>query len=188
MIKGQTKPNLVLWTFWAIWPMISSAAALSQGITWATVPVMVAGLNPLCVIVAGVLFQQSYWKLRPFDYFCGGLAVLAIALWAATDEPNLAIAISLIGDLIIAMPTFKKAIEDPKSESSSTYIARTFSALTSFLFVVEWKFAEIAYPIYLITADLLLIFLITVRPKLKKQATRPATAKPRGWFFPSFSP
>jgi|SRR5665647_965729 len=46
MFIGNTKPNRVSWLMWAIAPLITTAAALSNGVGWAVLPVFMAGFRP----------------------------------------------------------------------------------------------------------------------------------------------
>jgi len=48
-LQGKTKPNRVTWSLWAAVPMIAVAAAVSDGVTWAIVPVFMSGVNPLLI-------------------------------------------------------------------------------------------------------------------------------------------
>ncbi|MGI6612230.1 MAG: hypothetical protein ACOX0Z_01480 [Candidatus Nanosyncoccaceae bacterium] len=167
MVKGKAKPHIISWMLWTAWPLIAFAAAASQGVTWAAVPALISGLVSLSVVIAQLLLKQADWNIRLFDYFCGGLALAALALWLVTDEPNLALAISIIGDLAGATPTIIKSWQFPESESALAYAICGFNSLTSFLFVTRWGFEEIAYPTYSILFNSLIVFSTVIRPKLK---------------------
>lgn len=166
MIRGKTRPNLVSWVMWATWPLIGFLAAISKGVTWAAIPILMSTINSMIVAIAGIVLRRARWKLTAFDYFCGALSIIAIVLWLATDEPNIALAISIFGDFLVAMPTIKKARTHPDSEAPHTYVTGIYSALTSFLFVVNWRFEEIAFPIYLIITNLMILFFVIIQPKL----------------------
>lgn len=166
MVKGKAKPHLISWMLWTAWPMIAFAAAISQGVTWAAIPTFISGFVSLCVVIAQLLLKQADWQIRLFDYFCGAIALSALALWLITDEPNLALAISIIGDLAGATPTIIKSWQFPESESALCYAICGFNSLTSFLFVTNWNFEEIAYPIYSILFNSLIIFALVIRPTL----------------------
>lgn len=160
---GQTKPNKVTWLVWAIAPLIGTAAALAKGVTWAVLPVFMAGFVPLLIFLASFINKNAYWKLSKFDYACGLLSVLALVGWAITKEPNVAIALAVLSDGLAAVPTLVKSWQDPASESTAAYSTGIFNALTSFAAIKMWGFAELAFPINLIITDLLLIFIIRRR-------------------------
>jgi hypothetical protein len=157
-IKGETKPNRMTWLMWSIAPMIGTAAALSSGVTWATLPVFMAGLMPFLVFLASFVSPNSYWKLEQFDYVCGGLAVLALVLWYVTSNPNIAIVFAIASDLSAAVPTIIKCWKYPETETASGFTASAFNNLMSFFVITQWNFANIAFPLYLILVNTVLAF------------------------------
>ena len=105
MFRGEAKPNRVSWLMWSIAPMIGTAAALSDGVRWAALPVFMAGFSPLLIFIFSFVTKKAYWKLEPFDYVCGSFSALALILWGVTKEPNIAIAFSIASDGFAAVPT-----------------------------------------------------------------------------------
>ena len=62
IFKGQTKPNRVTWFMWAIAPFIATAAAISNGVGLAVVPVFMSGFCPFLVFTASSFNKKAYWK------------------------------------------------------------------------------------------------------------------------------
>jgi hypothetical protein len=166
MFKGETKPNRVTWFMWSIAPFIATAASLSSGVSWAVVPVFMSGLSPFLILIASFLHKKAYWKLSSFDYLCGILSILALVLWYLTREPNLAIIFAIISDATAAVPTLIKAWRNPETESAWPFIVGIFSPLTSFIVATTWMFSEIAFPIYLVSINILLVFSITKKKSI----------------------
>lgn len=161
MFKGQTRPNRVTWFMWSIAPFIATAAAVSNGVGWAVIPVFMSGFSPFLVFTASFFNKKAYWKLSSFDYLCGILSGLAVVLWFVTNDPNLAIIFAIVSDAIAAVPTLIKAWHNPKTESSWPFIIGVFSPMTSFLVATTWGFSELAFPIYLILINALLVFAVS---------------------------
>ena len=164
-IKGNTKPNRVTWLMWSIAPLIGSAAAFSQGIGWATLPVFMAGFGPLVVLLASFVNKNSYWELTKFDYLCGLFSILALVLWAVTRDANVAILFAIMSDASAAIPTLIKGWREPETESVEAYSTGLISAITSFGAMRSFMFAELAFPLYLVVMNILLIFVV-IRKKL----------------------
>jgi len=168
-LKGKNKPNRMTWFIWAIVPLIATAAAISDGVTLAVIPVFMAGFGPLLVFLSSFINKNSYWKLSKFDYVCGSTAILALVLWYITDNPNIAIIFAIISDAFAALPTIIKSFKHPETESPEPYFTGLFSAITSFFAIKTFKFSEIAFPIYLVIIILTLIGSIYIgRYKQKK--------------------
>lgn len=159
-LKGKTKPNRVTWLLWTIAPLIATAAALSGGVRWSVLPVFMAGFGPLLVLLASFVNKKSYWKLERFDYLCGLFSVLALILWGITRDPIVAIVFSILSDGFAGIPTLIKSWKYPETETVDAYTTGLFSALTGFGAIRVWNFAAIAFPIYLVIMNTLLILAI----------------------------
>jgi len=163
MLKGQTKPNRITWLMWSIAPFIATTASVSNGVGLAVVPVFMSGFSPFLIFAASFFSKKSYWKLSSLDYLCGVLSGLAVALWYVTKDPNLAIFFAIVSDAIAALPTLIKGWRNPETESVWPFIVGVFSPLTSFFVTSTWGFSELAFPAYLISINVLLVFAITRR-------------------------
>lgn len=159
-LRGETKPNRVTWLLWAVAPIIATAAALADGVSWAVLPVFAAGFGPLLVFLASFVNKNSYWKLGAFDYLCGVCSVLALVLWWITKDPQIAIIFAIASDGLAALPTLVKSWTHPDSESGIAYTTGLFNALTSFAAIKMWGFSEYAFPVYLVLANTALIFAV----------------------------
>jgi len=163
MFKGNTMPNRVTWFMWSVAPFIATAAAVSEGVGLAVVPVLMAGLSPFLILTASFFNRRAYWKLSRFDYLCGALSGMALVFWYVTSNPNLAIVFAIVSDAFAGVPTLTKAWRYPETESVWPFTVGLFSPLTSFLVATTWGFAELAFPIYLMVLNALLVFSVTKR-------------------------
>lgn len=168
-LTGRVKPNRISFVMWAAAPLIASFAAISKGVTWAVLPVFMAGFNPLCILIASLFNKKAYWKLTAFDYLCGLFSVLALVLWAVTKEANIAIIFAIASDGFAAVPTLKKAWTNPETESAVMYSTGLISTLTSFAAVRYWVFPEYGFAAYLVIIDICLILSIYGRRILSKR-------------------
>ena len=157
MFRGGAKPNRVSWLMWSIAPFIATAAAVSNGVGLAALPVFMSGFQPFLIFISSFMIKNAYWKLTRFDYVCGILSALAIILWIITKEPDVAILFAIASDGLAAIPTLIKAWHHPETESSWPYTVGFVSALSSFAAAKLWTFSEYAFPIYLIIINILLV-------------------------------
>jgi hypothetical protein len=160
MFEGGAKPNRVSWLMWSVAPFIGTAAAISNGVGWAVLPVFMSGVSPFLIFTASFVTKKASWKLASFDYVCGVLSGLALVLWYVTKDPNIAIAFAIASDGLAAIPTLTKAWNHPETESSWPFIVGVFNASTSFAAATIWTFAEYAFPAYLIVINMMLLFSI----------------------------
>lgn len=170
-IKGEIKPNKVTWLMWSVAPLIATAAAFSDGVRWAVLPVFMCGFCPILVFAASFVNPKAYWKLETFDYICGACSVLALALWAITKEPLVAIIFAIASDGFAAVPTLIKSLKYPETESALVYMVAIFSSLTSFFALKKFSASEIVFPIYLVLFNSFLVAVI-YRGRLRKGETK----------------
>jgi len=142
----------------SIAPLIATAAALTEGVRWAVVPVFMSGFGPFLIFLSSFVNRKSYRKLKKFDYICGLFSVLALVGWRITNEPLVAIGFSIISDFFALLSTLKKTWRHPETESPVAFITGLLSATTGFFALKTFSIAEIAFPIYLCLACTSLIF------------------------------
>jgi hypothetical protein len=158
MFRGATAPNRVTWFMWSVAPFVATAAAVSNGVGLAVIPVFMSGFSPFLIFTASFFTKKACWKLGAFDYCCGVLSGLAIVLWYLTSNPEVAIIFAIVSDALAAVPTLLKGWRSPKTESAWPYLIGTFAPMSSFLAATAWSFSEVAFPIYLILINLVLLF------------------------------
>lgn len=166
-IIGKAKPNRVTWLLWGLLPMITFVAQRVQGVeglSWAS---FAAGLTPLLIVTASFFNKKAYWETQPLDYVLMGAALLGIILWLITDEPNLAILLTLIADLLAGIPTIIKSFKHPETESWKAYALSTLGFGISVASIHAFNFETSAFVVYLFAVQLLLTAL-TVRAPLRK--------------------
>jgi hypothetical protein len=166
MFRGQTKPNRVTWFMWSIAPFIATAASLYSNVGWAVIPVLMSGFSPFLIFTASFFSKKAYWRTGLFDYVCGLLSGLAIILWFVTSNPDAAIIFAIVSDALAAVPTLIKGWRSPETESVWPFLIGTFSPMTSFLVASTWRFSELAFPIYLIAINFVLLFSISKKTKI----------------------
>lgn len=164
-LRGVTQPNKVSFFLWALAPFIATAAALSDGVTWAVLPVFSAGFGPFLIFCASFVNKKACWKITKFDWICVFFAVFALILWQITKNPVLAIGFAILADGAASLPVFRKSWTHPHSETALAYLMLALGQLTAFFAMKEFSFVEMAFPVYLIVLCVTLFLLISVGQK-----------------------
>lgn len=159
-LQGKNQPNRVTWLMWTIAPAIGTVAALTEGVGWLVLPVFLAGFNPFLIFLASFTNKKAFWKHTKLDYSFGFFSFMALILWWITKEPNIAILFAIISDLFAAGPTYKKAWTHPESESSFTFFTSIIGQLSVFLVLESAMFSEVAFPLFLLAQNALIIAIL----------------------------
>ena len=165
-LKGKTQPNRVTWLLWAIVPGIAFVAQIQQSVGLPALLTLVIVLSAMLIFMASFFNKKAVWKLGVFDYVCGALAVLAIVLWQLTNNANLAIMLSIIGDLFAAVPTIVKSYKYPKTENYKEPLSSIIYGGITLLALQQWGFEYYAIAVYVVLLNLLTFYLIALRPRL----------------------
>lgn len=165
---GRSQPNRVTFLLWSVVPMIAFAAGLSEGATWALIPVFMSGFAPFLVFCASFTNQNAYWKLGRFDYACGALAIIAIILWLYFDNPVLAVIFAILADFMAGLPTQYKAWFFPETETGTGYIASFIGTVVGLFAVETWAFSEYGFLAFLFLANASLVLGVYHRNPIAK--------------------
>jgi len=159
-IKGKTKPNRATWFLWALAPFIAFAAEIKEGVGIQALMTFMVGFNPLLVLIASFFSRGGGWKLKPFDFICGFLAIFGLFLWYITKEGNIAIIFGISADGLAAVPTLIKSYLYPATENYHVYLASMINAGITLLTIEVWDFAHFGFPAYIFILCLLFVLLI----------------------------
>lgn len=164
-IKGRVKPNRATWLMISITPMLALAGELDKGVGIRSLVTFMSGFIPLLIFIASFVNKKSYWKLTNTDYTLAGLSVVGLVLWRLTGEGNLAIVFAILADGFAFAPTIIKAYSFPETEDHIVFVGGAISAIIGLLVLDSWTFADWAFPIYLLIADLTMVYLVGIRQK-----------------------
>lgn len=159
-LKGKIQPNRVSWFLWALAPMIAFAAEIYKGVGIQALMTFMVGFGPALVLLSSFAAKRAVWKLGVFDFICGGLSLVGLALWALTREGNVAISFSILADGLAALPTVAKSYKYPETESYIVYLFATINASLTLLTINNWTFANYGFPIYIFLSSGLIFILV----------------------------
>ena len=164
-LKGKTRPNRVTWFLWALAPLIAFGAELRHGVSiLQALMTFMVGFGPLMIFLSSFVNNKSVWKATRFDFICGGLSLLGLALWWLTGSGWLAILFSIAADALAAVPTLVKSYSHPETESWRVFMYGSISAAITLLAIDTWDFAHAGFPLYILT--ICLVFVVLIRYKI----------------------
>lgn len=147
-ITGKAQPNRITWLLWGIFPLVIFVAQRVQGVESMSWTSFVAGLMPLLIVAASFVNKKAYWKTEPRDYYLMASAIIGIILWAITDNPNLALLLSLLADILAAIPTLIKVYRHPQSESWIGYAISAIGFGISVASIQTFDFENSTFAVY----------------------------------------
>jgi hypothetical protein len=167
MLRGQTRPNIVSWSIWALAVGISAVAQFSAGASWSLALVAAVFVMDMSVTLFAFV-GYGYTKFRWWDATCLVLSISALVLWHTTNDPLVGLGFAILADGIAFIPTFIKSYQDPYSETAMAWLLFAFSGIAGVFATSLYDFANLSFPIYYALANGSLWILIVLRQRLKK--------------------
>lgn len=167
MVRGSTRPNVVSWGLWLLVQSIFAAGQFTAGASLSIVLPIVEVFTVGIVVVLG-LVGYGYKKYGPLDILCLVLALGAIVLWQITNDPMVALWMSVGADFMAAIPTLYKSYKDPESETISTYFLVVLSALAAAFSTTIYDVPNLLWPAYIFGINGAVVVLVLLGKKMKK--------------------
>jgi hypothetical protein len=162
-VKGKTHPNMVTWLTWTLFNGINAAAAWSAGATQTAVFSTAGATATGAILIAGLWFGIK--RYTRFDIFCQTAALCGVALWGITSQPSIAVAINVAADFAGWLPTYRHAWKAPFAETWQTFALSGLSAAVVLVSIEHYTFIALAFPIYILIANLAIVRTILARRK-----------------------
>ncbi len=163
IFKKTTKPERASWLIWTVLGLIAFFSQLAKGATdslWLT-----AGQTVSVLIVFILSIKYGVGGLNQRDIKALIAAGVGLLLWALTKEALFALFIVIFIDFVGVFLTTTKAYKDPKSETISTWLMSGTSGIFGALAVGSFSFVLLAYPIYIVIANYIVVFAIILGKK-----------------------
>jgi hypothetical protein len=161
ILRGKTKPRIVSWFTWTLITAIAGAASLADHQYPAAILSFCSSAGTLSIVLLGLKYGDK--RLSALDIGCQVAALAGLVLWLTLKSPVIAVLTMVAIDLVGCVPTLVHSWHKPYEE---TWIAFAMSALAAglTLWAAEgWQVTAVAYPIYLVLANIMLAGTIFIR-------------------------
>lgn len=174
IIQKTVRPHVLSWLGWGCITALGASAMMAEGSTWVAVIVFANTISCFFIVFLSILNRVGVWQTTFFDWLFFGMGVMGLLLWQTLHMPVLALVCAIIADLAFGIPTIIKTYQDPASETPFVWIMASISGMLSMLTISVWAFYEVAYPLYLLLFDSLVLLLVL---KVIKKPLRDSIAK-----------
>lgn len=155
ILRLETKPERGSWFIWTILGFIAFFSQLAKGATdslWLT-----AGQTAAVLIIFLLSLKFGYGGLGKRDIRALIGAVVGLILWYLTREASYALIFVILVDSIGTSLTLIKSYKDPDSETLITWIMSGTSGIFGMLAVGSLNLVLLAYPLYLVLANYVIV-------------------------------
>lgn len=147
MLEGKYAPSVFSRVVWILLAIISTASVVVSQSTTASVllaGIFLAGNSAICI--------ASFWKgtkeFNGLEYVCLAILVVSGLVWIIFKAPLVSLVISLFAHFIGALPTYKRVLLKPNSESTGFWSLFFIASLLTILASWGQPVKLIIFPIY----------------------------------------
>lgn len=163
IFNGKTKPHAFTWLVWGLLTAIAFAGQVAgDGGAGAWVTGFTALIS---FIIFGLALVKGKRDFPLADWLCLGGCMAALALWAITNDPLLAVILITIIDALAFAPTFRKSYSKPYSEPAFTYSLSGLKFLIALFALEEVSMVTALYPASLVVANGGFVIMLLIQRK-----------------------
>lgn len=166
ILRNKTKPHIFTWVIWTTttflvflgqWQKGGGAGSWTTGIT-----------GILSILVTILAFKRGSKDITLSDkvFFTG--ALITIIPWILTKDPTFSIIILTFINVSAFIPTIRKTINNPASETFITYFLNIFRHGLSIIALANYNLATYLFPSIILLMNIIMV-LVIVRPKRKNK-------------------
>lgn len=152
-MRGKIKPERATWGIWTLILVLSLTGYRAEG-----------GQESSLFILGDLIITASIFLIAIFkgsggtsrlDKICILLSLIGLLIWQISSDRLYQILDTVTADALALVPTIKKVLDDPESESSIAFFSAAVASLLGAISVGHWNLVLIMYPIYLYTVNLI---------------------------------
>lgn len=157
ILQGKTRPSRVTWWIWTAVGLLICLTYYDLGGRAALGMAIGGVVGQILVAVLSVKYGRG--GMTGLDWFSIAGATGALLLWAFFP-PALPHMLLLVIDFFGWIPTFRKALLHPVSETASAWSLWSLAAAISLLLATEGNFWDIPYPLYLLVSNVAIVLVV----------------------------
>lgn len=158
IFKNKTKPHIFTWIVWSIATALAFLGQWQKGGgpgSWTT-----GATGLLTIFIMIISFKKGSDDITKLDIVMFIGALLGIIPWLLTNDPTLSVVIMATIDAIGFIPTIRKTIKTPQSETFSTYVINIFRHSLSIVALSKYNLATYVFPATLTVMNLITALVI----------------------------
>lgn len=146
ILKRKTKPERSSWWIWTVLMAVALFAQVSAGATWSVLFTAVFVIGNLIVAILSVAY--GYGRFTNKNTVSIILTIIALVLWYYTNNPLIALVITIVVDFLAYWLTIIKSWKAPYSENIVSWILMTIAAILGVLTVGFSNITLVLFPLY----------------------------------------
>lgn len=161
LLQGRTQPHIYTWLIWAITQSTAVAGIWYGGGGWGAVNLTTSTVFVFVIFILS--FKYGTRNITAFDTVTFIAALGAIFVWWGLKNPVLAVLLVTAIDIAGYLPTFRKSLEEPWSETVATWAAFVVGNILSIFALDAFNILTLTYIVTIIVANLIVVAICLTR-------------------------
>lgn len=162
ILKNEICPHVFSWIIWGITTFVVFLAQLEDKAGVGAWPIGVSGTITILIAILA-FFKRGDISITKTDWVFFLAAISSLPFWYFSSDPLWAVVILTIVDVLGFGPTFRKAYDDPYSESVLFFSLFTIRNIISIAALENYSTTTLLFPTLVSATCLLLILMIFFR-------------------------
>jgi hypothetical protein len=158
IFKGKTQPHIFTWVVWAMVTLLAFFAQWMSGGGAGSWTTGVTGL--LTIFIAIISIKKGSRDITTSDVAIFVVALIALVPWMMSKDPTISVIILTAVDALAFIPTIRKTIKAPGSETFSSYVIHFCRHSLSIFALSSYTIATCLYPGVVALCNLLIVVII----------------------------
>jgi len=160
VLKGDFKPQRMTRFLILVMSLLMGATIIVGGNLDAIGILIAQTFGSLVLFVLSI--KKGVGGYEKLDIVTLVFVVSVLVIWYLTNDPYLALYLTILADIIAFIPTVIKIIKEPQTENWMFYSSDVIAAIFGILALEAYTLDKLAYPLYIflinVFASLLIIF------------------------------
>lgn len=166
IFRNKTKPHIFTWAVWAIVTILAFIGQWQKGGGAGSWTTGVTGV--ITILIAFIALFKGSKDITKMDVAIFVGALIAIIPWYYTKDPTTSIVLLTIIDAFAFIPTIRKTLNDPQSETLMSYVLHAIRHSLSIVALANYNLATYFYPLVLAVMNVIVILAI-IKPPLQRK-------------------
>lgn len=167
IFRQKTKPHVFSWIIWTLLTLIIFAGQWEKGAgpgAWTT---FTAGSISIFIAIFSLKYGTN--DITKLDKIFFGGALISIIPWYLTKDPTISVLLLTFINAVAYIPTIRKTINDPTSETFFTYTINVPRHALAIAALATYNAATLIYPLMLVIMNAAVVLTILVSKQKKKK-------------------
>jgi hypothetical protein len=164
IFRKRTKPHAYSWLVWSLLQGVGVIAQFQAGAGYGAWGLTLGAFFCFTIFVLSLKFGTK--NITKFDSACLAASLIAIVFYIVFKNPLWSIVLVSLIDFIGFLPTFRKAYQEPETETASAFALSALANFFSLLAIQDYSVTTVLYIASLVVTNVSFVSMLLIRKRI----------------------